>query len=102
MCRNYIYSSAKITHTYSYSITLEMCTSNVQPMYLQCRDPILLVVPQQGLIYQGFVSLSLDCKYYNQNCQFRCKKMANGSPSPEKRLPHLLVAPDEFWRTRET
>ena len=33
MCRNYIYSSVKITHIYCYSITLKMCTSHVQPMY---------------------------------------------------------------------
>ena len=34
MYRNYIYSSVQITHIYCYSITLKMCTSNVQPMYI--------------------------------------------------------------------
>ena len=34
MCRNYIYSSVKITHIYCYSMTLKMCTSYVQPMYI--------------------------------------------------------------------
>ena len=34
MCRNYIYYSVKITNIYCYSITLKMCTSNVQLMYI--------------------------------------------------------------------
>ena len=34
MCINCLYSSVKVTHIYCNSITLEMCTCNVLPMYI--------------------------------------------------------------------